>query len=314
MRRPNFPQKLLAVHILCVAGLVSLSAQATVITNSLSALATAKAGSNAPSTSPVDGNPQTDPLYVSQYAFSSDGTSSTGSSAWGNNNGVYRASADGSGKFDSTGHFSRALTILNDNGFATDYSISFFIYYGSISAASNGVSGTGYGSFDLNITRGSSTLFSSYAKVDSAGGLTQTGTALDGATLSGSDYSWNGTYVSFNLGTLADGASTTINFDLVSTAFGDFGSSTSESCYGGYGGYGGEFQALLVGDGYGGCSGSVYASLGDPTDFAENGFNNPFVVVTDRRTPSGDIPLPGTLALLGIGLAGAGLMRKRRQG
>jgi hypothetical protein len=192
-----------------------------------------------------------------------------------------------------------------------------------MNASSNGATGTGWGSFDLSIKRDANTLFASYAKIESDGTLTQTGTALNGATQSGSFYSWDGTYVNFNLGTLENNESLTLNFDLVSTAFGDFGVSSSNECYGGYGS---EFATFAVNDGYGGCTGFVSASLGDPVDFDENNpalydpnqfpFRTPFntLVINERRIPTNDVPLPGTLALLGIGLAGVGLMRKRRQG
>ena len=73
--------------------------------------------------------------------------------------------------------------------------------------------------------------------------------------------------------------------------------------YPGYGGYGG----------YGVCidsesSGSVYAGLGDPADFAENGQSNPTLNITGMR--SNAVPLPGTLALLGLGFAAMGFTRK----
>ena len=60
--------------------------------------------------------------------------------------------------------------------------------------------------------------------------------------------------------------------------------------------------------GYGGCTGSAYAGLGDPGDFAENGKQNPPVSITSMRSNS--VPLPGTLALLGLGFAALGFSRK----
>jgi hypothetical protein len=62
--------------------------------------------------------------------------------------------------------------------------------------------------------------------------------------------------------------------------------------------------------GYGGsCTGSIYASLGDPNDFAENGQLNPPVNIIGNR--SSTVPVPGTLALLGAGLLGLGLNARR---
>ena len=183
-----------------------------------------------------------------------------------------------------------------------------------MSADSNGVSGTGWGSYDLSIKKnGTDTLFASTAKLFSDGTLDTSGTELNGATLSGSSYYWNGTNVTLDLGTLADGESLSIDFDLVSTAYGDF---TFSDCGGGgggggdYGGYGDVAATFSTFDGYGGCTGSVSASLGDPGDFAENGKKNPTVSITSTRTPN-QVPLPGTLALLGIGWAGLGFARKK---
>ncbi len=70
MQQCNFPRKLLAIHILGLSGLLAMPAQATIITNSLTATATAKAGTNAAT---VEG-PQTDASYVSQYAFTDQST------------------------------------------------------------------------------------------------------------------------------------------------------------------------------------------------------------------------------------------------
>lgn len=267
--------------------------------------------------------PTTDQSYVSDSGYVSNGIgSSASSSAWGNAYGTYRASAYGDGVFDSQGKFSRALTIENNTGFTTQYSLNVFIYYGGLSIYNYaGVSGDGWTSYDLDITKnGSISLFDSYAKLNQAGALTQSGTALNGAALSSgtgySSYSWNGTNLMLDLGSLGAGQSMTINFDLVSTAHGNFGVN-SRDCggYGEYGAYGGDGNEALVSDGYGGyggtCydTGTVYGSLGDPSDPFGNTQGGGFMNITG--TAVNQVPLPATLSLVGLGLLGLGAFRRK---
>ena len=305
--------KILAIHLLGIGALAVFPAHATLITNNLSVNGQANANSVTNTF-----NPASDPAYVTgnSWANDTDGSSSY-ANAWGNQYGTYYAGADGNGVFNSFGQFQRTVNLNNNNGYDTDYSLDFFIYYGNMSANSNGVSGTGWGSYDLSIKlNGTDTLYSSMAKIHSDGTLQTSGTQLDGATKSGNYYYWNGTNVTLNLGTLADGESLSIDFDLVSTAFGDFG--FSNSCNGGYGEYGGddgyggegrdEAAAAFVESNYGGCTGSVYVGLGDPGDFAENGQQSPTLNITSSR--SNQVPLPGTLALLSLGFAALGFTRK----
>ncbi len=320
MNRSKIGAKLAIANLLGMSGFVALPVQATLINNAL----TSTISVSADAATPVQTGPSTNSTYVSNYDFmyGTNGSYSN-ASAWGNSYGTYRAGADGNGVFNSNGRFQREVQLTNNNGVATAYSLNFFVYYGSISASNNGASGSGFGSYDLSIRQNNSTtLFASGARVNADGTLALTGTQLNDAQFFGDSnggyYSWGGTYVTLDLGTLADGASTSINFDLVSTAFGNFGTVTSGG-YGGYGGYGGEYGGCynevsfaFLGDGYGGgctITGSVYASLGDPGDFAENrGEPNTFTL--NERVAA--VPLPGTLPLLAFGLAGLACSRRYR--
>jgi hypothetical protein len=305
-----------------LSGLLAMPSHATLLVNSLSAASSASANGQAPAT----GSAGPDASYVSNYSYQNgtDGVSSADGNGWGNALGTYRAGSYGQGKYSSEGRFQRNVQITNDNGFATSYSLQFFIYYGSLYTDRDdySVTGSGSASYNLSIKQGANTLFSSGALLNSDGQVYESGTVLDNAQLFANglynSYSWGGTYVTLNLGTLADGASTSINFDLVSTAFGNFDVLQSNGSEGngygyGYGCYGQEFETSAAFSFYGGgctLTGRTGGGLGDPGDFQGNG-GQPFSFVLTGRNAN-DIPLPGTLPLIGLGLAALGVARHRR--
>ena len=300
MHQTLFSKKPLAYLIASMALLNSLPATATVI-DGLTAQTSAQAGIN----TAVTNGPNASTTHTFASSLDNDTLSQASASSFGYNVGPYGAGGFGSGIFDSTGQFQRQWDITNNSGVAQNYSFNFFIYYGSLSANDNGAGGTGYSEYMVNILRdGSTSLFSSAAKIASDGTLTTSGTTLDGASQSGTYFSWGGTYFTIDLGILNPGDFTSVQYDLVGHAFGGYGFSGTCNGYGD--GYGDEGFRVAVVIENGNCTGSSNAFLGDPDSL--NTTPIPGIGITAQSVPE-----PATLALLGIGLAAFGLRRRPRK-
>ncbi len=304
-----FPKRPLVILITSIGLLGTLPAHATVI-DGLTAQTSTQVGTNAV----VTNGPNMGTTATSAFSNDNDAQSAANASSFGNAVGPYGAGGNGSGVFDTTGRFMRQWDITNDSGVAQNYSFNFFIYYGNLSASDNGAGGSGYAEYEAKILRdGVTTLFSSAAKITSGGTLTTSGTTLTGATHSGSNYSWGGTYFTVDLGVLNPGDFTFVQYDLVGHAFGDYGFTTSDCGYGdGYG------DAIRGGDGPIGplvtntpgadqctVTGNSYSFLGDPDTLNTTPIAG--IGVTSQAVPE-----PAMLGLMGLGLAAFGLRRRPR--
>ncbi|TPW14479.1 MAG: Uncharacterized protein FD130_1363 [Halothiobacillaceae bacterium] len=301
----HLPKKTLAVLVASMGLLSALPAAASVI-DTLTAQTTVRAGSKVPV---VDG-PNSNAISTSAGSNDSDIDPSSQASAtsFGYSSGPYGAGGNGSGIFDSSGKFQRQWDITNDSGVAQNYSFNFFIYYGGMSASDNGAGGTGYAEYMVDILRdGSTSLFSSAAKIESDGTLTRSGTILNGASHLGSSYSWNGTNFTIDLGILNPGDSTSVRYDLIGHAFGDYGF-VPDDCNGyGYGYGDGDVHILGVEDEeFCTVTGTSNAFLGDPDSL--NSTPIPGIGIIARAVPE-----PAMFGLMGMGLVGLLGLRRRYQ-
>ena len=239
-------------------------------------------------------------------AFEAD-VGNSNANAFGNDTGVFFVGAFAEGRASATSEFIHTWTITNTAAFAQTYTFDFFIYFGSISAGNDGLPGSdGSASYALDILLDGTSLYRSAASIDSDGNLTEEGVQLDGASLSGLQYSWNGTNVSLDLGLLGPGDTSILRYELVGTAFGDYDILAGD-CFDGYGGEiptdGGDVAPQVVIE-VGSCFSEV--RFGDPFSFGAQ----PLFPTTFTSTPAA-VPEPGTLGLFGVGLASLLALRRR---
>lgn len=236
--------------------------------------------------------------------------------------------ASGNGNYDGTGAFFLRQPFAVPAGGPQSYDFNFVVQGGELALYCSDCTGGGSATFtiDIRIDRdgtgplGDEALGSMTGSlaVDSAGVTTFTHAESGMAALPFSDsgdmnptsgqarsISWSDTAYALSLGTFAGGSSFLLSYDMITRATGAFAPGTNCVDFGG-GGYGEEFATFAVNEGSFYCSdlGNTIARSGDPGGLQTTG---------GAGIRSVGVPEPGTIALLGLGLAGAFATTQRRR-
>ena len=286
---------------------------------------------------PVTATPSTNSNagYEGSYSQISDAQGDGSANAFANSYGAYAVRSMAEGKASGAAQAQLTYTLTNNSGVAQAYSMSFYVYGGSINTSLNT-----FNNITATLSAGESlaaqyaasvkvngvSKFSSTAsilKTDSGTTYTKTGTDLNSSD-DGSDgfYSWSGDYFNIDLGTLGVGESLTVLAELDDSTLSDVGTYDFGAGGGGNGCYGGGYGLFSADSDTNATAppllcfkGQGSAFYGDPTEFfgsANTGSGT--TQTTFSNVPVGNaVPEPASLPLIALALAGAAASTRRRK-
>ncbi|WP_426358239.1 PEP-CTERM sorting domain-containing protein [Pseudocolwellia sp. HL-MZ19] len=298
----NLNKKTLSFTIACLLGTSALQANAAIIDLQIDAQGTASAYGSSPLTNTDSGT--TD---VSVYTSVNGEVASAYSSASGESDGSFYSSSASYDYASATSSVKQTYTVTNDTSEDQFFDFSFDVVAGSLESMCGnssddnpyGINENGYGSDTCEDTGFASAsymaeiLFNGLSVWDSAvsmsldsTGLTYvtSGTELSPVDTDSNTYYWSDSSFNIDLGLVAAGSDFTVEYILTTQAE----SFTSE-----------EFNIYTQGR----------AQFGDPSGF---GTTNVSFDTTAATTPT-SVPVPATLALLGLGLVGFRISKRKAQ-
>jgi PEP-CTERM motif len=222
---------------------------------------------------------------------------------------TFRASASTGNKGTAASSYIGAFTVTNDLATIQSLSLTSSLERGRINMFVTDRLGTGSSTMTWELLVNGMVKNSVSASVvfNPTAGFSSVQPSLTSSSYTtGADYAsvaWERTDLFTSLGNLDPGASLNIEMRIVANATSAFNSVTSV-CYG-YG-YGASFnEGAFVEQVCERPGGSIGVSFGDPGDLGS------INAITSVPAQVGNVPLPGTVALLGLGLLAFGRSRKK---